>query len=240
MKKVLMMAAVCLMTAMTFAAQCAATTKKGTQCKRPASPGSEYCWQHGGTTKAQRAANGESEAPKRSRKAAQAEPEAPAANDAPAAVEGQCQATTKRGTQCRRKAVEGGKYCAQHAGKMSGGESAEPAARPKRTRSAKVESEAPAANDAPAVAEGQCQATTKSGAPCKRKAQAGGKYCAQHAVILGGAEAEAPAAKPAKKSAEADTAVPAATGLCQGKTKSGEPCKRKAKPGSKFCWQHDK
>ena len=65
MKKVLMMAAVCLMAAMTFAAQCAATTKKGTQCKRQASPGSEFCWQHGGTTKAERAGNGESEAPKR-------------------------------------------------------------------------------------------------------------------------------------------------------------------------------
>ena len=39
MKKVLMMVAVCLMAAATFAAQCAATTKKGTQCKRQASPG---------------------------------------------------------------------------------------------------------------------------------------------------------------------------------------------------------
>ena len=28
------------------AAQCAATTKKGTQCKRQASPGSQYCWLH--------------------------------------------------------------------------------------------------------------------------------------------------------------------------------------------------
>ena len=65
MKKIMMMAAVCLMAAMTFAAQCAATTRKGTQCKRQASPGSEFCWQHGGTTKAERAANGESEAPKR-------------------------------------------------------------------------------------------------------------------------------------------------------------------------------
>ena len=43
-----------------------------------------------------------------------------------------------------------------------------------------------------------------------------------------------------KKTAEADVAAPAATGLCQGKTKNGEPCKRKAKAGSKFCWQHDK
>jgi len=28
--------------------QCQATTKKGTRCKRSASPGSKYCWQHGG------------------------------------------------------------------------------------------------------------------------------------------------------------------------------------------------
>ena len=106
-----MMAAVCLMAAMTFAAQCAATTKKGTQCKRQASPGSEFCWQHGGTTKAERAANGESEAPKRARKSAKAETEAPtepAANDAPAVAEGQCQATTRRGTPCKRKAQAGG------------------------------------------------------------------------------------------------------------------------------------
>ena len=46
MKKMLIMAVACLMAAMTFAAQCAATTKKGTQCKRQASPGSQYCWQH--------------------------------------------------------------------------------------------------------------------------------------------------------------------------------------------------
>ncbi len=244
-----MMAAVCLMAAMTFAAQCAATTKKGTQCKRQASPGSEFCWQHGGTTKAERAGNGESEAPKRARKAAKAESEAPAANDAPAAVEGQCQATTRRGTQCKRKAVEGGKYCAQHAARLGGGEAEAPAAKPKRARRAKAEAEAPAANDAPAVAEGQCQATTKSGAPCKRKAQAGGKYCAQHAAKMGGGETETPAAKPkrtrkAKSEAAAEPAAkPAeaeASGMCQGKSKNGEPCKRKAKPGSKFCWQHEK
>jgi hypothetical protein len=28
--------------------QCAATTKKGTRCKRTAKAGSSYCWQHGG------------------------------------------------------------------------------------------------------------------------------------------------------------------------------------------------
>ncbi|HOJ19627.1 MAG TPA: hypothetical protein PLT92_13780 [Ignavibacteriaceae bacterium] len=29
-------------------AWCQAITKKGTQCKRKAKPGSKYCWQHGG------------------------------------------------------------------------------------------------------------------------------------------------------------------------------------------------
>lgn len=28
--------------------RCQAITKKGTQCKRSAKPGSKYCWQHGG------------------------------------------------------------------------------------------------------------------------------------------------------------------------------------------------
>lgn len=69
---------------------CAATTKKGTQCKRPPSPGSEYCWQHGGTTKAQRAAGITAE-------------------------EGRCKATTKAGTQCKRNAQAGSQFCWQHA-----------------------------------------------------------------------------------------------------------------------------
>ncbi len=33
-----------------FAQRCAATTKKGTQCKRSAASGSSYCWQHGGSS----------------------------------------------------------------------------------------------------------------------------------------------------------------------------------------------
>lgn len=32
----------------THSVRCQAITKKGTQCKRTASPGSKYCWQHGG------------------------------------------------------------------------------------------------------------------------------------------------------------------------------------------------
>jgi hypothetical protein len=30
----------------TVSTQCAATTKKGTRCKRTAKAGSSYCWQH--------------------------------------------------------------------------------------------------------------------------------------------------------------------------------------------------
>lgn len=32
----------------TYSGRCQAITKKGTQCKRTASHGSKYCWQHGG------------------------------------------------------------------------------------------------------------------------------------------------------------------------------------------------
>lgn len=54
MKKLLIaFVVVCSIAGQAFA--CAAITKKGTQCKRAPSPGSQYCWQHGGTTKAQRA-----------------------------------------------------------------------------------------------------------------------------------------------------------------------------------------
>lgn len=71
---------------------CAAITKKGTRCKRPASPGSEYCWQHGGTTKAQRAAGLTAEDVAKMR----------------------CKARTKSGTQCKRTAQKGTDFCWQH------------------------------------------------------------------------------------------------------------------------------
>lgn len=45
--KALVAAAVAFaLAASAIAAQCAATTKKGTQCKRQAAAGSIYCWQH--------------------------------------------------------------------------------------------------------------------------------------------------------------------------------------------------
>ena len=215
MKKMMLMTAVCLMAAMTFAAQCVATTKKGTQCKREASPGSEFCWQHGGTTKAERATGETESSPHRKARRSESDD----AESAPAP---------------RRKASR------------SAPEETEAVPTPRR----KTNRNEPAEATSEPAADGQCQATTKSGAPCKRKAQAGGKYCAQHAAKLGGGEAEAPAAKPRRaRKAKADvTAEPAAkpsepaavSGMCQGKSKNGEPCKRKAKPGSNFCWQHEK
>lgn len=200
MKKILMMAAVCLMAAATFAAQCAATTKKGTQCKRQASPGSEFCWQHGGTTKADREAQGGGAA------------EAPTARP------------VKR-------------------------------AKPKKAEAAVEETPAAVPSADAASAEGRCAAMTKAGTPCKRKAVAGSRFCFQHGAKDGGASeapaAAAPVARPVKRAKpkkaaeaavdEAPAAAPSAeAAICQGKTKDGEPCKRKAKPGSKFCWQHEK
>ncbi len=75
---------------------CAAITKKGVQCKRAPSPGSQYCWQHGGTTKAQRAA-GMTEAD---------------------VAKARCKAITKAGTQCKRTAQTGSDFCWQHTGNV--------------------------------------------------------------------------------------------------------------------------
>ena len=255
MKKMMLMAAVCLMAAMTFAAQCVATTKKGTQCKREASPGSEFCWQHGGTTKAERA-TGETEssphrkarrsesddaesAPAPRRKASRSAPEETEAVPTPRrktnrnesaeatsepAADGQCQATTKSGAPCKRKAQAGGKYCAQHAAKMGKGGTEVPAARPKRRAKPKAETSetAPSASSAEA-ADGQCQAKTKNGTPCRRKAQAGGKYCAQHAAKVDGSGTETPVARPKRR------AKPKAASGDDQETPAARP-RRRAKP----------
>ena len=136
---------------------CAAITKRGTQCKRAPSPGSQYCWQHGGTTAAQRAAG---------------------LTDADVAKM-RCKAITKAGTQCKRTAQSGSEYCWQH-GAVQGAKSVEPAA---KTSSDSVVIKTSAAETAPAVAveRVQCDAITKSGKRCSRKALQGGTKCWQHA-----------------------------------------------------------
>lgn len=183
MKKILIMAAVCLMAVATFAAQCAATTKKGTQCKRQASPGSQYCWQHGGTTKAERAAGGADAAPVQTRRAPQRGENA--GTIVATESDGRCQATTKAGTQCKRKAQSGSKFCFQHGGEAAGGVEPEAAPAPRRTRKAKAEpAEEKASSEKPAAVESApgelCAAKTKDGSPCKRKAKPGSKFCWQH------------------------------------------------------------
>ena len=61
MCKRMLLAVALISTITTFEiAACAALTQKGTPCKRPASPGSDFCWQHGGSTKAEREQTAES------------------------------------------------------------------------------------------------------------------------------------------------------------------------------------
>ena len=179
MKKILTMAAVCLMAAATFAAQCAATTKKGTQCKRQASPGSSYCWQHGGTTKAERASGANNAAPVQTRRAPRNE--SAGAIAAPVS-DGRCQATTKAGTQCKRKAQAGSKYCFQHAESASGvvAEAIPAPIRGRKTKASGEETPSKQPVTAESASGGTCAATTKDGSSCKRKAKSGSKFCWQH------------------------------------------------------------
>ena len=158
-KRALMIVGACVMSFSLFAAQCAATTKKGTQCKRQASADSRFCWQHGGATKAQQASG------------ATAAPVSAAARTVP-------QVTTR------------------------------------------------------------CQATTKSGAPCSRPAKAGSKFCWQHGadtpIVSGGA----PVSAPVKAQENVGRERSSGDGVCTGMTKDGRRCTRKAKPGTDRCWQH--
>ena len=152
-----LMLAFCAMLVAVQAFACAAITKKGTQCKRAPSPGSQYCWQHGGTTAAQRAA-GLTEAD---------------------VAKMRCKAITKAGTQCKRTARSGSEYCWQH-GLAQNAKSVEPV---DKTPSEPVVTQPSAAETTPAVAAErvQCDAITKSGKRCSRKALQGGTKCWQHA-----------------------------------------------------------
>ena len=48
MKKILIMGIVMVVSASAIAVQCGGTTKKGARCRRQATAGSAYCWQHSG------------------------------------------------------------------------------------------------------------------------------------------------------------------------------------------------
>ena len=163
MNAIRLMLAFCAMLAAVQAFACAAITKKGTQCKRAPSPGSQYCWQHGGTTAAQRAAG---------------------LTDADVAMM-RCKAITKAGTQCKRAAQSGSKYCWQHAG-IKGVNALSSEAVPVEDKTVVetnlVQDAETGASKTPTASERvQCDAITKKGNRCSRKALQGGTKCWQHA-----------------------------------------------------------
>lgn len=135
---------------------CAAVTKKGTLCKRAPSPGSQYCWQHGGTTKAQRAAG---------------------MTDADVAKM-RCKAITKAGTQCKRQAEAGKDFCWQHVGAQKSVTQTEQPANRQDVKGS--ESKEAASDKIKSDDRVQCDALTKKGTRCSRKAQPGSTKCWQH------------------------------------------------------------
>ena len=99
------------------------------------------------------------------------------------ALSQQCQATTKKGAQCKRKAQAGSIYCWQHT-RMYGTGSTESVA-PAKTKSSKDATTVTKSKQTiqPSKSDSeyrQCQATTKKGTQCSRRAQAGSKFCWQH------------------------------------------------------------
>jgi len=93
----------------------------------------------------------------------------------------------------------------------------------------------------------QCQATTKKGTQCTRKAQTGSNYCFQHRAINESASSkhkpdvdDLDSSKVVKKQSSQPGSDQSYSGQCQAKTKKGDPCSRRAKSGSKYCWQHSK
>lgn len=116
MKKLVLLVVISLLCIDVLA--CAAITKKGTQCKRAPSPGSIYCWQHGGATKTQQAIS--VPAPLKDQKSAsikdskRTEQEGRKTSDI-GMERVQCDAMTKKGTRCTRKSQPGGTKCWQHA-----------------------------------------------------------------------------------------------------------------------------
>lgn len=81
--------------------QCKAVTSKGTQCTRKAQDGTDYCWQHTGTSNNQSTTSKTSMSIK--------------TTSASSISGGRCRATTKSGRRCSRSARSNG-YCWQHGG----------------------------------------------------------------------------------------------------------------------------
>ena len=106
MKKMMIMAAACLMAVAAFAAQCAAKTEDGVQCKRQAEENSKYCWQHSKVTGATQCAATTQEGARCKRKAqpgkkycwqhANYKPAAKAEAKKPAAKKGKAKSAAKK------------------------------------------------------------------------------------------------------------------------------------------------
>lgn len=77
-----------------------------------------------------------------------------------------CQATTQKGTQCKRNSSTGSSFCWQH------NTSASPTTKTPRTKTTEQRTNYSSSS--------RCQATTKKGAQCKRTSSAGSSYCWQH------------------------------------------------------------
>ncbi|MBI4651504.1 hypothetical protein HY745_09535 [Candidatus Desantisbacteria bacterium] len=93
----------------------------------------------------------------------------------------------------------------------------------------------------------QCQATTKKGTQCKRKAQDSSNYCFQHKSISDkvslkktiSTQHKSTSLSPKENSQESKT-NDSAPNQCQAITKKGNRCSRSAKSNSNYCKQHNK
>jgi len=150
------------------------------------------------------------------------------------AYSAQCQAITKKGTQCKRQAADGSSFCWQHVGVPSS------IAVEKAQDDDASKTEVSVSTKTSENKSIRCQAITKKGTQCKRQAEAGSVFCWQHGgksseiVIDRKSVNDLPKSKtPAVLEPSGKTST-----QCQAITKKGTRCKRKAKPGSRFCWQH--
>ena len=115
MKKIIVMMVCAAAVALNaVAAQCAATTKKGTQCKRQASAGSSFCWQHGGVS----LVSGPSATP-------HCLPSSSSLRESPAVSQpvrqlqtsdNPCTAEYSNGAKCTNKALVNSSFCGVHQG----------------------------------------------------------------------------------------------------------------------------
>ena len=236
MKKLVVMMFVFAMAFVAMAAQCAATTLMGTQCKRSAQEGGKFCWQHAamqnlGTCQG-KTADGQPCTRKVEGGAKYCWQHAKSAAQAPVK---EAKATTKaaksKAAQTVEKPVNEAKetVVTQCAAKTADGKQCQHKAQPgskfcwqHAKSAAKTEAAAPVEEAKTEVKKAKTRAakTVKS---TKNEAATSGEE----------AKTDAKEAKSAVKGAMAGA-------LCAAKTADGSPCKNKAKPGSKFCWRHAK